>query len=111
MLAHVLAVQSTRYREALASTSDEVLAGCVCARCSGTDLHLTNSWVSRGVNTSAGFGYLMVRLARCRTCNARERVLPCDVLPGKTNDVGGCVKRDPYTVTGQSLGQVAGRRA
>jgi len=84
---HVLAVESTRYTDTLATTDDAILVGCLCAACGSTDLTLTQRWVDRGLQTSAGYGRLLVRLARCCSCGARERVLPCDALPGKVNSV------------------------
>jgi hypothetical protein len=87
---HVLAVESTKYAESIARGDVSILAGCVCKRCGGEELELTNSWVGRGFQQKAGdYCQIDVVLARCLKpdCRTRERVLPCDVLPGKVNSV------------------------
>lgn len=87
VVTHVLAVESTNYAEHIASGDVQILAGCVCARCAGTELKLTNCWVRRGFQVRGEYVQLAVVLARCVACKARERVLPCDALPGKVNGV------------------------
>ena len=79
MVTHVLAVESSKYRQALASGNDSILAGQSCARCSSSELRLTRAKVARGLQTpgrSGSFDFLDVFLARCRLCGSRERVLP-----------------------------------
>lgn len=85
---HVLEIESTRYAEHIAKGGDGILAGCVCSRCSGTEIILTKRWVERGFNAGGKYQKLAVVFARCVTCKARERVVPSDVLPGKVNSVG-----------------------
>lgn len=86
-MVHVLGVQSTGYEAHLAREGGRALLGCVCARCGGRVLALTRSRVRRWLRTSERLAQIEIRLARCRTCGARERVLPCDVLPGKVHAV------------------------
>ena len=88
---HVLAVESIRYSEVLASAVDTILLDCVCARCGSNQLTLTGSWVQRAVHTASAYGRIAVRLACCRICRSRERILPCNLLPGKVNDVTNVV--------------------
>lgn len=83
---HVLAIDSTRYAGALATCCSLRVDG-TCARCGGRALALTRSQVERGLQSETTFGQIQVRLARCADCGARERVLPCDALPGKVNSV------------------------
>lgn len=65
-----------------------ILADCSCAACGDTRLVLTRSWVERGLTRAGGdYERLAVRLARCRRCRRRERILPFDALPGKTHAV------------------------
>jgi hypothetical protein len=106
---HVLAAHSTRYRDALASFGDASLRGCSCGSCGGSDLRLTNAWVTRGLQTNSEYGQLAVCLARCRSCGGRERVLPCDVLPGKTNDVGNIFSALVEVQEGVDIAEVARR--
>jgi hypothetical protein len=80
----VLDVKSSSYSAILANAGDDFLCGCRCAACGGTDLELTGSRVSRRLETPDA---LSVALARCHDCRHRERVLPCDVLPGKVTGV------------------------
>jgi len=84
---HVLTVESSKYEAALASGDDLLLVGQSCARCGSCDLELTDCWLSRGLQTTERFKHLRVCLARCESCDSRERVLPSNALPGKTNDV------------------------
>lgn len=87
-MTHVLEVESTKYAEHIASGGDEILVGCVCGRCGGRNLEVTQSWVRRGLQLVGGeYSQLAVVLAICLDCKKRERVLPCDVLPGKVNGV------------------------
>ncbi len=86
-MAHVLDVESTNYAEHIARGGDKILADCVCARCEATHVKLTNCWVFRGFQVRGEYIQRAVVLARCTMCKARERVLPCDVLPGKVNGV------------------------
>lgn len=86
---HVPAVECSSYHVAVATAGDEILRGCRCARCGGARIKLTSSWVTRGFTALDGRWHkLAVVLARCQTCAARERVLPCDALPGKVHSVG-----------------------
>jgi len=87
VMVHVLAVESTNYAEHIVRGDVQILAGCVCARCANTELKLTNCWVRRGFQVRGDYEELAVVLARCVACKARERVLPCDALPGKGNGV------------------------
>jgi hypothetical protein len=66
----------------MASVEAAALAGCRCARCGGTDLLLSQTWVGRGLQTKAGCSVLGVRLARCLSCGSRKRILPSNALPG-----------------------------
>jgi len=87
VVTHVLAIDSTKYHEFIASADDGIFAGCVCAQCGGDNINLTRSWVSRGFLVRSEYQRLSVVLAKCHDCKSRERVLPCDVLPGKVNSV------------------------
>jgi len=87
VLAHVLEIESSNYVDYIARAGDEILADCACARCGATDIRLTNCWVQRGFQVRGEYIQLAVVLARCAMCKARERVLPCDVLPGKVNGI------------------------
>jgi hypothetical protein len=88
-LTHVLAIDSTQYCEVIATASTSILEGCVCASCGSDELVLTESWVARGLQTGAdSYRQVGIRLARCLVCRRRERILPCDALPGKVNSVG-----------------------
>ena len=85
-MVHVLRADSTRYAEALGTDDlDPTVLDGVCAACGGRDFDLTRSWVERGLQTVSGYRPMSVRLARCRHCRMRERILPCDALPGKVN--------------------------
>jgi hypothetical protein len=84
---HVLAIDSTSYAEALASGTLSAALEGICSGCGGHALELTGASVERGLQTEAGWGRMRVHLARCLECGSRERVLPCDVLPGKVNSV------------------------
>ncbi len=53
VVVHVLAVESSKYQEALASRGSAILYGQICARCGSCDLVLTNSWLQRGLQTTA----------------------------------------------------------
>lgn len=86
-MVHVLDVRSSSYTAILASAGDDFLAGCRCAGCQGSDLRLTRRRVRRRLETRDAFVTLPVALARCRGCRRRERVLPCDALPGKVTGV------------------------
>jgi hypothetical protein len=88
-----------------------MLDGCVCARCGSDQLSLTGSRVKRSVHSSSGYGWLGVGLARCRQCRARERVLPCDLLPGKVHDVEMVFGAVAEVHQGQAIAAVARRRA
>jgi transposase-like protein len=86
VLTHVLAMDSTQYGEVIATASSSILDGCVCASCGSDELELTGRFVFRGLQTGAeSYRQIQIRLARCRVCKHRERILPCDVLPGKVN--------------------------
>jgi len=85
---HVLGIESTRYAVEIARCGDEILAGCRCGRCGGSQIGLTGIWVERGFQAFGVYRRISVLLARCKSCKARERVLPCDVVPGKVNSVG-----------------------
>ena len=88
MLVHVLAIESISYTEVLATACDDILKGCTCGKCGSDKLKLTDRWVGRGLQRDADdFERLKVRLASCRDCEARERILPYDALPGKRNNV------------------------
>lgn len=65
------------------SAGDAILDGGVCARCGSRELELMARWVSRWFWVPGVVQQLWVRLARCRTCKARERILPYDALPSK----------------------------
>ena len=106
-MTHVLEIYSTRYSLVLASADDNILAGCVCARCGGGWIVLTNTWVERGLQTTEGYGRIQIRLGRCNACNARERILPCDVLPGKTNNVENIFTAVAELEQGASVTEVA----
>lgn len=90
-MVHVLpGVHSTSYpailgvgRGAEGSSTDLILDGCVCARCGSRDLQLMRCWIPRWLWLLEAMGRLLVRLARCQTCKARERILPYDALPSK----------------------------
>lgn len=90
-MVHVLPeVHSTTYPEVLGdgkeiegSATDTILAGCFCARCGCRDLRLMRRWVSRWFWLPGKVLRLLIRLARCLACGARERVLPYDALPSK----------------------------
>lgn len=106
-LVHVLQVESTECEAFLAREGDQALAGCVCARCGGSSLRLTGSRVRRWLRTCKGLASIEVRLARCRTCGARERVLPCDVLPGKVHAVDFVFEAMRLLVSKRSVRAVA----
>jgi hypothetical protein len=84
-LAHVLPIESSAYAAYIASGDEGILAGCECGRCKSADLQLTACWVERGFQVDGSYQRMAVVLARCKGCGGRERVLPCDVLPGKIN--------------------------
>jgi hypothetical protein len=89
VLAHVLTIDSTQYGEVIATASSSILTGCVCASCGSNALVLTGSFVFRGLQSGAdNYRQIQIRLARCTVCKHRERILPCDVLPGKVNGAG-----------------------
>lgn len=88
-MVHVPAVESSDYQRAVATHGDALLEGCRCARCESGRLALTGTWVTRGfVDRSGRYERIYVVLARCLACRARERVLPCDALPGKVHSAG-----------------------
>jgi transposase-like protein len=91
----------------MASVEAAALAGCRCARCGGTDLALTQTWVGRGLQTKTGFIVLGVRLARCLSCGSRERILPSNALPGKTNDAGKVFSALASIDRGDDIAEVA----
>lgn len=107
MLAHVLEIDSTRYIEVLASADEKILAGCVCARCASTWIVLSNSWVERGLQTTEGYCRIPIRLSLCMSCKARERIIPCDVLPGKTNNAQNIFAAAAELLVGASVTDVA----
>ena len=110
MLCHVLASDSTQYDEVMANASSSILDGCVCASCGSDALILTNSWVIRGLQTDGeSYSRIRIRLARCSVCKRRERILPCDVLPGKVNSVGNVFGALEAVVEGVPIAEV-GRR-
>lgn len=110
MLAHVLAIDITNYSEVIANASTSILSECVCASCGGDSLELTNSWVVRGVQSGAdSYSQMRIRLARCETCGGRERILPCDVLPGKVNSVGNVFGAVEEVVQQVPIAEVARR--
>ena len=109
-MTHVLAIESTSYEAVLANAEDGILAGCVCGRCGGDDLKLTNSWVDRGFQTGKGEqGYerIFVRLGVCRRCGSRERILPFDALPGNTNSVANIFEAICEESDGVPIAEVA----
>jgi hypothetical protein len=110
VLAHVLAIDTTQYDEVMANASSLILDGCVCASCGSDALALTGSWVFRGLQTGAeSYGQIRIRLARCTVCKHRERILPCDVLPGKVNSAGNVFGALEAVAAGVSIAEV-GRR-
>lgn len=90
-MVHVLpGVHSTAYPEILGdgrgnegTATDAILEGCFCACCGSRSLRLMLRWVSRWLWLPAVVRRLLVRLARCQSCKARERILPYDALPSK----------------------------
>jgi hypothetical protein len=84
-VSHVLDVHSTHYEAFLADPKvvDEQLLACRCYRCSAPGPRLTGSRVSRKLHALPAFKVCSIALAVCLRCNSRERVLPCDALPGK----------------------------
>jgi hypothetical protein len=110
VLAHVLAIDTTQYDEVMANASSLILDGCVCASCGSDALELTGSWVFRGLQTGAeSYGQIRIRLARCTACKRRERILPCDVLPGKVNSAGNVFGALEAVAEGVAIAEV-GRR-
>jgi len=86
-VSHVLPeVDSTTYPLVMKSAGDEILAGCSCAKCGRSDaLHLIHRRVRRGLRHAGGRRTELVLFqAVCRACGGCERVLPFDVLSGKT---------------------------
>ena len=108
-MTHVLEIDSTRYQEVLASADDSIVAGCVCAGCKSTRIVLSNTWVSRGLQTDEGYSIVSIRLSRCLVCKARERILPSDVLPGKSNNVQNIFSAVAELRQGVSVAEVAKR--
>lgn len=108
-MVHVLAVDCSSYAEVVGSkASSAILAGCVCSSCGGTCLELTDCWVRRGRQSRGGaYEQVLLRLARCLQCGARERILPSDLLPGKVNDVGNIFSAVAAALAGQPLEAVA----
>jgi hypothetical protein len=85
---HVLDIESATYEMFVTAHQGDLLPGCRCAFCSGMVVRLTAIRVARKLNRGVGdFVVLAIALARCGTCHHRERVLPCDVLPGKVTGV------------------------
>ena len=85
---HVLDIESATYEAFVSARPDDLLRGCHCAFCGGTELRLTAIRVARKLNRGVDdFVVLAIALARCGTCRHRERVLPRDVLPGKVTGV------------------------
>jgi hypothetical protein len=82
---HVLDVHSSHYEALLADPKvvEEQLLACRCSRCSAPGPRLTGSRVSRKLHAVQAFTVCSIALAVCQRCNRRERVLPCDALPGK----------------------------
>jgi hypothetical protein len=84
-VSHVLDAHSSHYEELLADPKvvDEQLLACRCSRCSAPGPRLTGSRVSRKLHALPAFKVCSIALAVCLRCDRRERVLPCDALPGK----------------------------
>lgn len=104
---HVLAVQSADYEALIASAGDAVLAGCRCSGCEESELALTESRVSRKVHGLAAVAILRIAIARCQRCRKRERVLPCDVLPGKITSAPVVFAAVAARIAGVRLREVA----
>jgi hypothetical protein len=89
VLAHVLACDLSTYEQLPANAEQRavelarLLTGCRCGRCGSDLVEPTRASVERGLQPIAGYRRVMLWLARCQACGARERVLPADVLPGK----------------------------
>lgn len=110
MLTHVLAIESTNYGEVIANASSSILDGCVCASCGSDELVLTKSWVVRGLQTGAdSYRQFRIRLARCSVCKGRERILPCDALPGKVNSAGNVFGALEAVIKAVPIAEVARR--
>lgn len=86
-MTHVLNIHSSKYEETLSNANCSLLMECQCSRCGKNGLVLTKIWVERGYKTSSGYLFIKIKLAKCKACKARERILPYDFLPGKTNTV------------------------
>lgn len=109
-MTHVLTIESTNYGEVMANASSTILDGCVCASCGSDELVLTERWVFRGLQTGAdSYREIRIRLARCSVCKGRERILPCDVLPGKVNSVGNVFGALEAVIEGVPIAEVARR--
>jgi len=108
---HVLSIDSKRYGAIFSRTdplpTSDLLAGCVCFQCGSDQLKLTNSVVNRGLHTEDGFARHDVWLAKCQCCGARERVLPCEALPGKTHSAGNIFGALKDLSAGMSKSEVA----
>src|SRR5438309_2612393 len=83
----VLGIECSKYVTIVEGSGDELLVGCRCAVCGGSDLRLTGSRVERRLDVRQASVMLEVALARCRGCRHRERVLPFEALPGKVTGV------------------------
>ena len=87
-MVHVPDVECSHFAVAVATRPEDLLRGCHCAGCGGTDIRLTGASVQRGfVGRDGRYQALSVPLARCASCGRRERVLPCDAVPGKVHSV------------------------
>ena len=108
MLTHVLAINTTQYGEQIANASSSILEGCVCGSCGSDELVLTQSFVFRGLQSGAdNYRQIQIRLARCTVCKHRERILPCDVLPGKVNSAENIFGALAAVVEGKPVAEVA----
>ncbi|MEK7860047.1 MAG: hypothetical protein AAB284_01675, partial [Chloroflexota bacterium] len=104
----VLDVESSNYSAVVEGSDDEILVGCRCASCGGSNLRLTGSRVVRRLETRDSFVSLRVALSRCGDCRHRERLLPFDALPGKVTGVEVIVDAITTVVSdGSSVASVA----
>ena len=58
-----------------------------CEKCRAKELHLTREKVRRAAVTLTGISSILVPLAVCGSCGSRRRVLPIELLPGKSYSV------------------------
>lgn len=81
-MVHILESDSSEYNESIARL-DALPSSCRCSGCGSQDLQITKKRRLRTLKIRGRGISLCIALARCEECGRFERVLPCDVLPGK----------------------------